>query len=109
MVEMLLTVLAVVLLSGLLLYAARRTGLSSVRGPLSLVGRLPLEPRRTVYLVRVGSAVYVLASSEAGFDKLGELAASELGAPDAEPAPNFREVLARALRRQPERAHDERR
>lgn len=66
-------------------FAARRAGAGRVLGPVELVARLPLEPRRTVYVVRIADQVLVLGSSDAGLIKLGELPE---GALDAErPAP----------------------
>ncbi len=47
-------------------------------GALELVGRLPLEPRRVVYLVKVADVVLVLGASERGLEKLAELDAAKL-------------------------------
>ena len=55
---------------------AGRRGLmpgKSRSGYLAIVDRLPLEPRRGIYIVRAGSQYYVLASSESGIQTLGEL------------------------------------
>ena len=76
------TLLGVAALAVLLLYGARRTGMGRPSGPIELVGRLPLDGRRTVYLVRVESTVFVLGSSEAGLVKLGEMPAPEQARPD---------------------------
>ena len=97
-VETLVTLLAVIALAVLVLVGARRLGLGRPLGPLELVGRLPLEGRRAIYLVRVAARVYVLGASEAGLEKLGELD-SELVPPFAEAKGGFREVLARVLER----------
>ena len=51
--ETLVTLLAIVALSVLVLLGARRAGMGRSAGPLELVGRLPLDGRRAVYLVRV--------------------------------------------------------
>jgi flagellar biogenesis protein FliO len=77
-VQTLVTLLGVTALAVAALYALRRTGFGRPSGPVDLVGRLPLEGRRAVYLVRVGRAVYVLGASEAGIVKLGEIAEEEL-------------------------------
>jgi flagellar biogenesis protein FliO len=62
------------------------------------VGRLPLDGRRAVYLVRVDKRVFVLGASEAGLSKLGEIDGDELSFTEAPPAPNaFRTVLEKAL------------
>lgn len=100
LVETLVTLLGVVALAVLVLYGARKLGVGRAAGPLELVGRLPIDARRAVYLVRVGKLVYVVGASEAGLTKLGELGADAIPAP-AEAAPKFADLLARASRRPP--------
>lgn len=95
-VETLVTLVAVVALAILVLAGARRFGLGRPLGPLELVGRLPLEARRAIYLVRVAERVLILAVSEAGIDKLGELDPSSLQ-PSLEHKGGFRDVLAKIL------------
>lgn len=94
-VETLVSLLAVVALATLVLYGARRVGVGRPGGPLELVGRLPIDARRAVYLVRVVDRVYVLGASEAGLAKLGELPTTALPATDA-PAGSFAALLAQA-------------
>src|SRR6185503_153891 len=72
-VQSLVTLLAIVALAVLVLYGGRRLGLGRPSGPLDLVGRLPLDTRRAVYLVRVGKLIYVVGASEGGLTKLGEI------------------------------------
>ena len=99
-VETLVTLVAIVALAVLVLYAARRMGGGRQGGPLELVGRLPLDGRRAVYLVRVGKTVYVVGASEAGLAKLGELPGEGLELHAVEtPSRTFSEALARALAR----------
>ncbi len=90
----------VVGLAVLLLTLGRRFGVGRPSGPLELVGRLPLDNRRAVYLVRVGETVYVVGASENGLSKLGELPrdAAELPKIRAND-PAFRSVLERVLGR----------
>src|SRR5450432_4655871 len=83
-VETLVTLLAIVALAVLVLIGARRAGMGRAAGPLELVGRLPLDARRAVYLVRVGATIYVVGASEAGIAKLGEVAAGSLDLPSPE-------------------------
>jgi len=98
-VETFVTLIGVVLLAVAVLYGARRLGIGRQSGPLELLGRLPLDARRAVYLVRVGKVVYVIGASEGGLTRLGELDA------DAVPAaisfsgtgPPFSEVLGRVF------------
>lgn len=66
--------LVVVVLAAFVLYAARRAGVGRAMGPIELLARLPLEPRRSVYVVRVLDRVLIIGSSEAGLAKLGQLA-----------------------------------
>jgi flagellar biogenesis protein FliO len=97
-IETLVTLLAIVALAVVVLVGARKAGMGRAGGPLELVGRLPLDARRAVYLVRVGATVYVVGASEAGIAKLGEVseAALDLPAPQSE-TESFREVLSRAF------------
>ena len=71
-VQTVVTLLGVAALAVVILYGARRAGVGRAAGPLEIVGRLPLDGRRTVFLVRVGAAIYVVGSSDAGLVKLGE-------------------------------------
>src|SRR5687767_6013245 len=107
-VETVITLMAVVALSIVLLSALRRVGVGKAVGPLELVARLPLEGRRAVYLVRVGETVYVLGASDNAIQKLGELPQGSL---PREPSPeqqSFGAVLKRAmgLRTKPPSAED---
>lgn len=96
-VETLITLLAVVTLSVVLLSALRRVGLGKLGGPLELVARLPLEGRRAVYLVRVGETVYVLAASENALQKLGEMPSEALPREATLEPRSFNDVLKRAI------------
>ena len=73
LVQTAVTLAGVAALAVVLLYGARRAGVGRPSGPLELVGRLPLDARRAVYLIRAGATIYVVGSSEAGLVKLGEL------------------------------------
>ena len=98
LIETFVTLLAVCGLAFVVLYGARRLGIGRPRGPIQLVGQLPLDARRAIYLVQVGGQVLVIGASEAGITKLGEVAASELPAVDpASNVPPFTDVLARVL------------
>lgn len=95
-VETLVTLMGVVALAVLLLYGGRRLGVGRPSGPLELVGRLPLDARRAVYLVRVGRLVYVVGASEGGLTRLGELDADAVPAAGAgAPASRFASILAK--------------
>jgi flagellar protein FliO/FliZ len=92
LVETLVTLLAVIAVAVLALVGARRLGVGAPQGPLELVGRLPLDARRVIYLVRVGPQVLVVGASEAGLIKLSEVTGLEF--PPAAPPRSFAEVLA---------------
>ena len=94
-VETLVTLVAVVALAVLVLYGARRLGVGRPLGSMELVGRLPLDARRSVCLVRVAEQVLILGVSEAGIQKLGDLSASSLPAEPATGKHGFADILAR--------------
>lgn len=73
-----LTLVGIALLAWLLIGVSRRLGVSANAGPVGLVGRLALDAKRSVYLVRVGRRVLVLGGSEAGLTSLAELSDEEL-------------------------------
>jgi flagellar protein FliO/FliZ len=96
MLETLVMLAAVSAVAVVVLVGARRLGVGAPSGPLELLGRLPLDARRAIYLVRVGPQVLVVGASEGGLVKLSELAHDALprGAPPAPPE-GFAAVLAR--------------
>jgi flagellar protein FliO/FliZ len=98
-VETFVTLFGVVVLAVLVLYGGRRLGLGRPAGPLELLGRLPLDARRAVYLVRVGKLVYVVGASEGGLTRLGELDADAVptSLPAVAPSASFARVLARVV------------
>jgi flagellar biogenesis protein FliO len=100
LVETLITLACVVGLAALVLVGGRRLGFGKSSGPLELLGKLPLDPRRAVYLVRVGKLVYIVAASEGGLVRLGELdvdhlPVSETGRTPTRVGTTFRSVLER--------------
>lgn len=106
-VETVVTLVAIAALAVAVLYGARRVGIGRPAGPLQLVGRLPLDGRRAVYLVRVGKTVYVVGASEAGLSKLGELDDEGLELSSSPAGTRFSEALARALRRDSNASRDD--
>ena len=83
-VQTVVTLAGVVALSIVLIYGARRAGMGRPSGPLEIVGRLPLDGRRAVYLIRVGATIYVVGASESGLVKLGETSDATLFAKNTE-------------------------
>jgi flagellar biogenesis protein FliO len=100
LVETFVTLVVVCGLAFVVLYGARRMGIGRARGPIELVGQLPLDARRSIYLVRVGGEggqVLVVGVGEGGFTKLGEVAASALPATLVPEPAAFADVFARVL------------
>jgi flagellar protein FliO/FliZ len=99
LVETFVTLLAVCALAIAVLWGARRLGVGRPNGPLDLVGHLPLDARRAVYLVRVGGQVFVIGTAEGGMTKLGEIPAGELPTGEllegGRKTAAFRDILAR--------------
>lgn len=98
-IQTIVTLLAVCALAFVVLYGARRLGVGRPRGPIELVGLLPLDARRSIYLVKVAGQIIVVGASEAGFTKLGELPSSELPAEMPATETSFADVLGRVLGR----------
>ncbi len=95
-VETLVTLVAIVALSVLVLYGARRLGVGKPSGPMQLVGRLPIDARRSVYLVQIGKVIYVLGSGDNGLNKLGEFPASDIDLENPGESSGFAAILERA-------------
>jgi flagellar protein FliO/FliZ len=97
LVETFVTLLAVCAVAFAVLYGARRLGMGRSSGSIELVGRLPLDARRSIVLVRVGAQVFLVGVADGGFTKLGELPASEVPVPPAAEPGGFALALSRAL------------
>lgn len=98
-IETFVTLLAVCALAVLVLWGARRVGVGRPRGPIELLGHLPLEARRGIYLVRVAAQVFVVGVGEGGFTKLGEIPLSALPPVEVGRGAVFGDVLARVMKR----------
>lgn len=70
LVETVIVLFAVIALSIVLLWTGKRVGLGRPRGPCQLIGRLPLDTRRCLYLVQIRDRVLVLGASDMGLTKL---------------------------------------
>lgn len=100
LIETAVTLLGVIALAVIILYGARRLGMGKPAGPLTLVGKLPLDGRRAIYLVRVGRTVFIIGASEGGLTKLGEVPEDRIDFPVEEPMKGpFANVLAQVLSR----------
>jgi flagellar protein FliO/FliZ len=71
------------------------------RGVLDVVARVPLEPRRSLYVVEVGGKTLLVGTSEMGLSVLSELDAAAVRADLARPAAvrSFADALRSVLRR----------
>lgn len=100
LLQTLLLLVVVSALAVFVLFSAKKLGIGRPDGPIELVGRLPLDARRAVYLVKVGTEVLVVGASEAGLTKLGEVPAASLP-PRVEntSAKTFSDALAKVLAR----------
>ncbi len=98
-IETFVTLLAVCALAVLVLWGARRVGIGRPSGPIELLGHLPLEARRGIYLVKVGAQVFVVGVGEGGFTKLGEIPADALPVVESSAGATFGDVLSRVLKR----------
>ena len=108
LVETFLALVAVIVLAMVIILGAKRFGIGRPNGPMRLLGRLPLDARRSVLLVQVADQVLVLGTSEAGITKLGELTQGSLDPfrePTPAPIPRFSDLLA-ALRNRPTTSND---
>jgi flagellar protein FliO/FliZ len=101
LIETFATLVGVCALAFIVLWGARRLGVGRATGAIELYGHLPLDSRRSIYLVKVGARVFVVGVGEGGFTKLGDLAADELPAPPATNGLRFADVLARTRARSP--------
>jgi flagellar biosynthetic protein FliO len=72
------------------------------QGRLRVLERLPLDPRRSLYLVQVGEKVLLIGAGEGGAPAvLAELDAKELPPEPAAPRVAFADVLRRLTGRDP--------
>jgi flagellar biogenesis protein FliO len=102
LVQTFITLVVVCALAFVVLWGARRLGIGRATGSVKLVGHLPLDARRAIYLVKVGTHVFVVGVAEGGMTKLGELPDGEV--PKEEPERAFSDVLSRVLKKeQPEK------
>jgi len=99
LVETFVTLIAVCGLAFVVLWGARRLGIGRPSGPIELRGHLPLDARRSIYLVKVGEQVFVVGVGEGGFTKLGEIPVADLPAVEAARGTPFADILARAMGR----------
>jgi flagellar biosynthetic protein FliO len=92
----------VCLLAYLALRLLSRRGLGRGEGPLRVLARCPLEPRRSVYLIETAGRCFLVGVGEGPMALLAEVDRAALAAePTPAPARGFAGVLARVLSRRP--------
>lgn len=98
LLQTLLALAAVCVLAWVVLrWGARRgLGLGASRGQVRVLERISLEPRRSLYLVKVGTRVLLIGAGEGGSPAvLAELDPSEVPEEPEQARPGFAEVLRR--------------
>ena len=104
LLETLVMLILVSVLAWALLASAKKFGVGRASGAIRLVGRLPLDARRSIVLVKVGSQVLVVGVGDGGFTKLGEMPASDLPVEVETEGSTFAEAIVRALKKKEEAA-----
>jgi flagellar biogenesis protein FliO len=99
LIETLVTLVGVCAFAAVVLYGARKIGIARDTGALELVGRLAIDARRSIVLVKIGETVFVVGVGDGGMTKLGELAASALPVRVPSEPRSFASVLAKVLQK----------
>jgi flagellar biogenesis protein FliO len=60
----------------------------TTKGPIEVCARMPLEPRRTLYIVKAANSYMLLATSEAGVQHLSSLNTDQCALWLEKPDPN---------------------
>lgn len=76
-----------------------RRGVGQTAGPLKVLARCPLEPRRSVYLIEAAGRCFLVGVGDGPMALLAEVDAKALNVDAGAPATRFGDVLARALAR----------
>jgi len=79
-----------------------RRGFGRANGPITVLARCPLEPRRALYVVETAGRCFLIGVGDGPMTMLAELGAAEVKASlpaRSEPAARFGDVLARVLGR----------
>jgi flagellar protein FliO/FliZ len=106
LLETFFTLVVVCALAVAVLWGAKRFGIGRATGSIKLVGQLPLDARRAIYLVEIGEQVIVVGASEGGLTKLGEMPSKDVPREVEKPALKFADVLARVRGEKPKEADD---
>jgi flagellar biosynthetic protein FliO len=90
---------AVCIVAWLALKLLAGKGIGKASGALRVVARLPLEPRRSVYVIEAAGRCFLVGVGEGPMAMLAELDAAALPRAEGAAPPRFAEVLARVLGR----------
>ncbi|MAQ17578.1 MAG: flagellar biosynthetic protein FliO [Sandaracinus sp.] len=93
-----LSLVAVCVIAWVILRWASKRGLGASKPGqrMEVLERLPLDPRRSLHLVRVGERILVVGTGEGAPTLLTELAAADVPAPEPAAQPrSFAELLRR--------------
>lgn len=66
-------------------FGPRVSGMGSVSGPIRVLARYPLEPRKTLYVVRVGEETVLVGTSDNSIELLKTLPAGSFPEQPADP------------------------
>jgi len=91
----------VCLLAYVALKLLSRRGLGRPNGPIKVLARCPLEPRRALYVVETAGRSFLIGVGDGPMTMLAELGTADVQAslPAPEPGNGFADVLARVLGR----------
>jgi flagellar biosynthetic protein FliO len=92
----------VCLLAVLTLRFLGRRGLGRAAGPIKVLGRCPLEPRRALYLIETAGRCFLVGVGDGPMTMLAEVGADDVKATLPKPTESgkrFAEVLGRVLGR----------
>jgi flagellar biosynthetic protein FliO len=85
-----------------------RRGVGRPNGPIQVLARCPLEPRRALYVVQTAGRSFLIGVGDGPMTMLAELGTAEVQAslPVAERGSRFADVLGRVLGRGPRTGAD---
>ncbi len=91
----------VCLLAYVALKLLSRRGVGRASGPIKVLARCPLEPRRALYLVEAAGRSFLIGVGDGPMTMLAEVGTADVQAPlpASEPGARFADVLARVLGR----------
>lgn len=94
LLQTILALIAVCILAWVVLKWGARRGFGGARGRVKILERVPLDGRRSLYLIEIGDRVLLVGAGEGGAPALiAELDPKEL--PPVPDQPSFAELIAR--------------